>query len=309
MKILQTALGVPAAAVLCLAMTSGSLHAATIIVNDSFADGDRASTGPLQADWWSSSQTSGSNVSASAGALTLVTGTSGRGMHATFAPQTLAIGDTITATYSFTTPDTIGTNRSTGFRVALMDFNNPLLADDQSSSSSSANPLYVGQPGYFTGFDVDSTGGGSQDIDFRKHDVDATSGRGLGTTSEWDSLGSSSDAGYAFSGNTDYVGVFSITRTGEDSLDLFSSLSQGSTLLDSHTESDSGDIANNFGVLAFWANSNTFGSSNSAGDTDNGLIFTNLLIESTVTAVPVPGAVWLFGTALLGMSVLKRKSS
>ena len=307
MKTLKSALCVPAGLAIGLAILSQPLQAASIIVNDSFADGDRASTGALDADWWSSSQTSGSNVQADIGGLTLVTGSSGRGMHATFAAQTLDIGDSITVTYSFTTPQTIGTNRNTGFRIALMDLNNPGLAADQSSSSSSVNPLYVGQPGYFTGFDVDSTGGGSQDVDFRKHDVTDPGGRFLGTTSEWDSLGSSSDAGYSFSGNTDYVGVFSITRTGADSLDLFSSLSQGGTLLDSHTESDNSDIANNFGMLGFWVNSNTFGSSNSAGDPDNGLTFTNVLIESTVSPIPVPAAAWLFGSALIGLSVVRRK--
>ena len=309
MKILKSALCAPAVAALGLAVMSGSLQAA-VIIDDSFADGDRASTGALDADWWSSSQTSGSNVQADPGSLTLVTGTSGRGMHATFAPQTLAIGDTLSVTYAFTTPTTVGTNKGTAFKIALMDFDDAGLAADQSSSSSSVNPLYVGQAGYMTAFDIDPVGGGSQDTDFRKHDILDPQGRFLGTTSEWDSMSSSSDAGYAFAANTDYVGVFSITRTGADSLDLFSSLGlDGGALLDSHTTSDSSAIANNFGMLGFWVNSDTFGSSNSAGDLDNGLIFTNVTIDSTVSAVPVPGAVWLFGSALVGLSVLRRKRS
>ena len=305
MKLLNSAKLLPTAAALSLGMLSGSLHA-VVIVDDSFADGDRASTGALDADWWSSSQSSGSNVQDDLGSLTLVTGTSGRGMHATFAPQDLAIGDSITVTYSFTTPTTVGTSRGTAFKIALMDFNDAGLADDLSSSSSTPNPLYIGQPGYFTSFDINT--GASADIDFRKHDVSATSGRFLGTTSEWNSISSSSDAGYAFTGDTDYVGIFSITRTGADSVDLFSSLSLATgTLLDSHSDSDSSAIANNFGMLGFWANSNTFGSSNSAGDPDNGLIFTNVLIESTVAPVPVPAAAWLFGSALMGLSIVRRK--
>lgn len=253
------------------------------VVNDSFADGDRTSTGVLDADWWSSSQASGSNVEISSGALGLVTGTSGRGMHATFEPQTLELGDSISVTYSFTTPATIGVDQNTAFRVALMDLNDPGLAADLVSSSSSSNPLYVGQPGYFTAFDVDPSGGGSQDIGFRKHNVDSAIGRFLGTTGEWDSLGSSSDAGYSFAPNTDYVGVYTITRTGSDNVQLFSSLSLASgAVLDSHTVSDTVDIANNFGMLGFWVNSGTFGSSNVAGNADNGLIFTNVVIQSTV---------------------------
>ena len=110
----------------------------------------------------------------------------------------------------------------------------------------------------------------------------------LGTTGEWISLSSSADAGYAFLPNTDYIGIFTITRTGTDSVELFSSLSLATGgLLDSHTETDNSNIANNFGMLGFWANSNAFGSSNSAGNADNGLTFTNVLIESTVGTEPV----------------------
>lgn len=288
MKTLFSALRTQAKSASCLAvvsfaMISGAAHAQTVIVDDDFSDGSRAATGATDANWWSSSQTSGSNVQdGTPGQLVLVTGTSGRGMHATFTPQTLEIGDSITATYSFTTPATIGST-STSFRVALMDLNNPALAADQFSSSSMPNPLYVGQPGYFTSFDVDPVGGMTQDIDFREHDVLATSGRFLGTTGEWISISSSPDAGYSFAPNTDYVGVYTITRTGADSISMTSTLSTaGGTLLDSHTDSDMSDIANNFGMLAFWVNSNTFGSSNSAGVPDNGLIFTNVLIESSV---------------------------
>ncbi len=287
------------------------------IINDSFADGDRSRTGELDADWWSSSQTSGSNVEIAPGQLTLVTGTSGRGMHATFSPQTLGVGDTIAVRYSFTTPATIGTNRGTAFKIALMDLDEPGLAADQSSSSSSVNPLYVGQPGYFTSFDVDSVGAGTQDTDFRKHDELSTLGRFLGTASEWNTLSSSSDAGYSFAPNTAYVGSFSITRSREDSVDLYSELrlSDG-TLLGSHSTTDSNDIANHFGMLGFWVNSNTFGASNMAGTPDNGLIFTNVTIESTVQAdtpiVDVPNReLWAFVTlfiALLGLQRTARRA-
>ena len=286
------------------------------IIDDSFADGDRSRTGVLDADWWSSSQTSGGNVEVTPAGLTLITGTSGRGMHATFEPQTLEVGDKITVTYSFTTPTTIGTNRSTGFKIGLMDFDDPALAADLLSSSSSVNPLYVGQPGYFTAFDVDSIGGGNQDTDLRKHDVTSGLGRFLGTTGEWTSMSNSADSGYAFEANTDYVGVFSVERTGLDSHTVSSSLSLATgVLLDSHTENDVSDIANNFGMLGFWANSNTFGSSNSAGNPDNGLIFTNVLIESTVAqalSVDIPlMAFWaslLLALSFVAMQFTARKT-
>jgi hypothetical protein len=285
----------------------------TAIVNDNFVDGDRTKTGFLDADWWSSSQSSGSNVQADPNSLTLVTGTSGRGMHATFAPQTLQIGDSITVIYNFTTPATIGTAKGTAFKIALMDGSNAGLAADLVSASGvgNENPLYVGLPGYFTAFDVDPVGGGTQDTDFRKHDTASPLGRFLGTTGEWTSMSSSADAGYAFAANTDYVGIYTITRTGADSVDLFSSLSlAGGAVLDSHTTSDSSDIANNFGMLGFWVNSGTFGSSNAAGASDNGLVFTNVLITSTAEqAIPEPTVTFIpilpfWGFVLLGLSLL-----
>jgi hypothetical protein len=272
------------------------------VVDDSWSDGDRGMTGLLDANWWTSSSSSGIEVSV--GSLGLVTGTSGRGIHGTFAPQTLGIGDTITVTYKFTTPATVGSG-STAFRVALMDFNNAGLAADLSASSSTAQPLYIGLPGYMSDFDVNTDA--TADVSIRKHNLTATGGRLLGTTGEWDSLGSSGDAGYSFLPSTNYVGVFSVTRTGADSADIFSSLSlDGGSLLDSHTESDASGIANNFGMFALHANSNIFGSSGTAGEADNGIDLSNVLVTSSV---PEPATTaLLFGLSIIGFAIWRRRS-
>ncbi len=311
----RTSFLLSACAIIALALNVNPLTAATlgVVVDDSFADGDRAKTGALDADWWSSSSTSGSNVQDDVGSLTLVTGTSGRGMHATFAPQNLSVGQTITATYTFTTPETVGTNRSGGFKVALADGSDPLLADDLSSSSSSVNPLYTDLPAYMTDFDINLTGSnlGKDDISIREHLVPNALGRFLGTSGsgEWTSLGSSSDAGYSIVANTEYTGVISITRTAADTADIFGSLSQGTTLLDSYTRTDSSDIANNIGVLAFWANSNTFGTSNSGGDPDNGMSLTNVLIEVTgPVEIPEPSSLALGLSTLALLSFSRRQN-
>ena len=270
-----------------------AMHAQVIVVDDSFADNDRSNTGALQADWWSSNSTGGNSVEVDGNGLGLVTGTSGRGIHGTFTPQNLAVGATLTATYTFTTPATVGTNRGSAFKIALMDFNNPGLADDLSSSSSSVNSLYTNLPGYLMDLDINT--GGSSDISIRKHNNPNSTGRFLGTTSEWTSIGSSSDAGYSFAANTEYVGVMSLTRTGPDTMDIFGSLSQGATLLDSHTRTDSSGIANNIGMIGFWANSNSFGSTNSS-DPDNGITFSNIKIE--VIPEPSSAALMLLGSLL-----------
>ena len=219
--------------------------------------------------------------------LGLISGTSGRGLHGTFAPQTLGIGDTLTATYTFTTPATVGANLGSAFKVAMMDFNNPGLAADLLSQSGAGNenPLYIGLPGYMSDFDVNTA---TADVSIRNHDVTSLLGRFLGTTSEWIDQSTSSDVGYSFAADTEYVGVFSVTRTGADSVDIFSSISQGATLMDSHTKSDSSAIANNFGMFGIWVNSNTFGSNTTAGDPDNGITFSNIKVEVVTLSTAAP---------------------
>lgn len=277
-----------------------SILSAQIIINDSWADGDRARTGALDADWWSSNSTSGNSIEVAAGALGMVTGTSGRGIHGTFSPQTLGVGETLTATVTFTTPATVGTGKGGAFKFAMMDFNNVGLAANLSSSSSSANPLYTNLPGYMLDFDVNT---GSEDINIREHQVN-DGGRFLGTTGEWDSLGSSSDDGYSITANTEYFSVMAFERTGLDTLEITGSLSQGGTLLDSHVEIDSSGIANNFGMVGFWGNSNTFGST-TGSDPDNGLTFSNFTIERSVIPEPSSAGLLLLG----GLLVFRRRKA
>src|SRR5687767_6463349 len=92
-----------------LAATSLHAQVTTTIVNDSWTDGGRTDGADLlDSDWWTSSSTSGIEVST--GSLGMVTGTTGRGIHTVFPTQTLAnVGDSLKATYTFATPATVGT--------------------------------------------------------------------------------------------------------------------------------------------------------------------------------------------------------
>ncbi|MEJ6569375.1 MAG: hypothetical protein QNL80_10950 [Akkermansiaceae bacterium] len=267
---------------LCLAaLLAPSIATAQIIVNDNWLDADRFNTDSpdeLDADWWSSSNSSGNSVEAEAESLGLISGGSGRGIHATFDPQTLEIGDKLVATFTFTTPATVGVDRSGAFKIALMDLNNAGLTADLDSISDTPNPLYTSLPGYMLEFDV-NLATAADDTGIRKHDVPNTSGRFLSTTTEWTSLGSSADADYSILANTEYVGVISLIRTGEDSMQIFGSLSQDGVRLDSYTATDASGIANNIGMLGFWANSSTFGSNTSFADPDNGISFSNVTVE------------------------------
>ena len=269
-----------------LPMLPTGVPVTNVIVNDSFADGNRTNTGPLQADWWSSSQTSGASVEIYTNQLGLVSGNSGRGLHGTFTPQTLNVGDTITATFTFTTPATVAATANPGgsFKFALMDFNDNGLAADLSSASATVNPLYTNLPGYMSDFDVNEV---ASNVAIRKHQVPNATGRFLGTAGEWDALGNSPSNGYAFAANTDYVGVLSVTRTGVSNVSIFSSMSQGATLMGSHSLVDESAIANHYGMVGVWANSSVFGSTNIAGfGVDNGITFSNITISVTTFVAP-----------------------
>ena len=82
---------------------AGSLHAATV-VNDSWADAGRTNgADPQDAAWWSSTASNGNAIEVSLNNLGLISGTSGRGIHGTFAPPALAEGERMTVTFTFTT--------------------------------------------------------------------------------------------------------------------------------------------------------------------------------------------------------------
>jgi hypothetical protein len=272
---------------------------AQVIVDDSWADAGRGNgVDALDAAWWSSVSSNNSSVEVSAGSLGLVTGTSGRGLHGTFAAQTLAIGDTLTATLTFMTPATVGSPGSAAFRIALADFNNAGLAADLQSSSSFSQPFFTNLPTYMVDFDVNAAGV-ADDTSMRKYNLPNT-GRWMGTTTGWTQLGTSPDVDYAFTPNTQYVVVMSLTRTGLDSMDIFGSLTGPSGLLTSHTLTDTNGIVNNIGVLGVWANSSTFGSSGTIGAADNGIDFSNIKIE----VIPEPSTLTLalFGLATMALA-------
>src|SRR5438477_6842250 len=72
---------------------------ATVVVDDSWADGGRTNgADATDSAWWTSAASAGIEVSV--GSLGLVTGTTGRGIHTVFPTQTLAnVGDALVATY------------------------------------------------------------------------------------------------------------------------------------------------------------------------------------------------------------------
>lgn len=266
---------------------------AGIVVNDSWADGGRDDgADPLDSNWWTSASSSGIEVSV--GSMGMVTGTSGRGIHTVFPTQTLSnIGDKLTATYTFSTPATVTTTGATGgFRVGLFDtLGRAGLNADITASSGSPNSLYgyfgtntPGLPGYMMDMDIAT---GAEDLSFRQLDVAVTAttptGRLLGTTTGFTQISPTGpDGAYVFAPNTTYTGSMTITRISAAEFEIAGSLGSAT-----HSVTDVFD-SESFGMLAFWANSNIFGSSSTPNAPDNGIDFSNVTIE--FTPIPEPGA-------------------
>ncbi len=306
-----TRCGYPLAlACLAVAFLVAPVARAVVIVNDSWADGGRDNgPDPLDTNWWTSASSQGIEVSV--GSLGMVTGTSGRGIHTVFPTQTLAnVGDRLVATYTFRTPATVGTPGSAPFRVGLFDtLGRAGLNADITSSSTRPSPEYgwgtgatppgpgtAGLPGYMLDMDV---GTGTEDLNFRAHDAGTVNptGRLLGTTTGFaNNAPSGPDGADTFTPNTTYTGSFEILRTSATEVQLTGTLGTAT-----HSVTDAFD-STDIGLLAFWANSNAFGSSPTPNTPDNGIDFTNVTIEY----IPVPEPASLTVLAVASLLLVQR---
>jgi hypothetical protein len=249
---------------------------AGVIFNDSFADGGRDDgDDATDGNWWSTT-TSGA-IEVEVGKLGLISGSSGRGLRSTFATQTLNEGQTLQATFTFTTPETMGRDRDSAFRVGLHDrLDRVELEGDLGASSKSPNKLYNGLPGYMIDFDINLDDPTLANIDVRKHKVGKI-GRLMGTTKGYKHLAGGGEA-YQFVPNQTYTGTISAKKVG-NGIEIGGSLSQDGKVLTQFSHVDAESEVNHFGQLAFHVNSVTFGKSNEKGVADNGLDFTNVKIE------------------------------
>ena len=250
--------------------------AAGVVFDDHFADGGRNNGADASdTNWWTT--TNSTAIEVSKGSLGLVSGGSGRGIRTTFAAQTLAEGQTLKATFNFTTPATVGVNVDSAFRIGVYDkLGRVALESDQSASSSAPNSAYDGLPGYMIDFDVNPTDATTANIEIRKH-KQATEGRLLGTTKGYERLAGGGNP-YKFAPGTAYTGSISVQKLAHG-VKVTGTLSQGGAVLSEFSTVDEGSTTNNFGMLAFHMNSNAFGSSNAPDQPDNGIDFSSVKLE------------------------------
>jgi hypothetical protein len=274
--------------------------AGVVIVDDSWTDGGRNNgADALDTDWWYSTASSGIEVGT--GYLGLVTGSNGRGIHGTFSSQSLGVGDTLTATFTFLTPATVTSDGAGGanFKIGVFDTTGHSLAQDIKASSSSPNTAYNSLNGYMMDFDVNPTTT-SANIAFRERS-NPSSGQLLASTSDFTMLTNGGSA-YSFLASTNYTGVLALTRTDTDTLDLSGSLYLDDTLLSTFTGTVSSNIVSTIGMIAFHANSNIFGTGvGIPGQANNGIDFTNIKIE----VIPEPSTLALAAMGLAGLMVAK----
>jgi hypothetical protein len=275
---------------------------AAIIVDDSFADGDRAATGPLQADFYASSNSNA--IESNVGSIGLVSGSSGRQIHGIFPTQTLAnSGDTLFTSFDFTTPPTTASG-SEDIRFGIFDhlgrgLDPTKLGQDTSYSSGSPNPDYSGLPGFYSELDVESADSGTN-LNIRRSDP-STTGRLISTSSGFSNEGSSSDIGYVIAANEQHTATISATRTAGGGLDITTTF-----LGNSFTINDPAPNSFSFGMLAYGASSGAFGSSNSPDDPDNGIDITNVKVEF-IPGIPEPSTLLLLVGALVASPVGYRR--
>jgi hypothetical protein len=178
-------------------------------MDDTFADGSREAGGdPLGGVWWTTSAKNAIDIAP--GKLGLVTGSAGRGIRTTFEPQTLAEGQTLKATFTFMSPETVGVDRQDAFRVGLHDrLERPELEADLSASSSGPNPTYNGLPGYMLTFDVNREDPTLNNVDIRRHIRKKQIGRLMGTYQGYDLL---AEGGESFEDLSTILKVAALSR-------------------------------------------------------------------------------------------------
>ena len=236
LPLLKTRFWTQSAAVLAAFVgLSMSANAQTLLISDNFGDGVGGNTGTVaegaEANFFTTSSSAGIDNSfpVAGGGFRFISGTSGRAIHTTFTPTTLATaGDIIEVSFDFTTPDTVqgipGSDEE--FRFGLFDTSNaagvnlfsginttagvagtdtgvPISFLDDIPSATANNQPGLLLRGFTSEIDIESDNP-QGDISFRVSAIDGPapdsnnppSGRLTTTTNGFDGLGSGPDFGF-----------------------------------------------------------------------------------------------------------------
>ncbi|MCE5186943.1 MAG: PEP-CTERM sorting domain-containing protein [Planctomycetaceae bacterium] len=281
--------------VTCLVIST--FASATILLNDTFADGDRTNTAlPNESGFWASSA---GDVTTTAGNVRLDMAASSRRMHTYFAPEaspvSLGVGEKLVATIDFIPEVGFIDTTSRNFRLGL--FYDPVqMAQDG-----------VGDAGISNGW-TDATGFNAQ-FSLSSSDVAANArvGKRTNLTGGINLLGSDSAYTYGSNGtkatylslDTVYTIMMMIDYQAANAMEITFEFSQGDTLISSASLIDDGTFGGqgmytDFDFLMFRLSSN-----NGTAEVVN---FQSITVEHIV---PEPATMVLLGLGAL-ISLKKR---
>jgi pectate lyase len=231
----------------------GTPSQAVVILDDTWADGNRNNTSlPTNAAWYASN---GSALTATTGSMTLTLGSSAILAVSYFTtnaanPVQLAVGDTLLTTITLTFNGLAAENTSQGFRLGVFHFgSNRVSADFSSNSSQGAGVL-----GYalFQNMGVAFNNATPMDIFTRTNLTDTSL---LGSTGDYGSLGTGPGSTNNFGGfanGTSYTLQYAFQRTATNVMAISVSWldpTNGATLLTSVTDNNATNF--NFDGIGF----------------------------------------------------------
>ena len=273
---------------------------AQILVNDTWADGERTSTGPdgsgIDSAWFSS--TAASLTVPAAGTMRATIGAGSLSETTYFASQTLAAtGDALKFTWVYI-PSTIAANTSQAFNLAVVNGATHLAAD----GASPASQVYAGYSMYMN-MSSPNLGNGSP---FALKEWIVGSGALLSASGSWGANGAvgtlangATTLNHGYDSGTAYTLVMTLTRNASSGLDI-TTTTTGGTLNGTGTATLSyTDTTPNTFTYDTFALRQT-GSASGAAQVDT------TLFKVEFISVPEPATFALAGLGLLGLAGYRR---
>ncbi|MGD0057914.1 MAG: immunoglobulin domain-containing protein [Verrucomicrobiia bacterium] len=226
---------------------------AVVILDDTWADGNRNNTSlPTNAAWYASN---GSALTTATNSMTLTIGSSAVLAVSYFttnaaSPVQLTIGDTLLTTITFTFNGVAAVNSSEGFRLGVYEFGSNRVAADFSSNSSQG----AGVQGYALFQNMGTAFNNTTPMDIRAR-TNVSDSSLLGTSGDYTSLGTGPGNTNNFSGfvnGTTYTLQYAFQRTASNAMAVTVSwlnATNGATLLTSVTDTNATNF--NFDGIGF----------------------------------------------------------
>lgn len=242
----------------------------TLVVNESFNDGNRSNYDPpASLEWWSSSSASGLTVAN--GAMTQAA-TGSRHMIAHFPARTLALGETLELSFEFT-PGSEPGNIAGGLRFALLHRDQRLAF-----TGDSQNPTNTFYPGYGVFTNLNPTSGSPTAL--RRRDTVTTANVLTSMTAYTTDLASGGTL-QAFAANVKYRASLLLKRTSATEVQLTLAYSGGTVAVEQITGTDAANPLTTFDTVAI-------GIGSSGDPAVTALTIDNVVIMHTASDVPTP---------------------